>query len=134
MYPLLKISRFHGSRKWEFYWPVKFNHLVSTQPVIGSTWNFMRWLILSHILRKSKTELDSTTHVFKRTTFWLSTFSWKIKKPYHKLYTSLESSRRANGCQIFQKLYFGNVRFRKSNFIFTISSPCLYSIHYQFQS
>ena len=40
----------------------------------------MRWLILSHILRKSKKELDSTTHVFKRTTFWLSTFSWKIKK------------------------------------------------------
>ena len=41
-------------------------------------------------------------------------------KPYHKLHTSLESSPRAERCQIFQKLYFGNVQFRKSNFIFTI--------------
>ena len=40
----------------------------------------MRWLILSHILQKSKTEIDSTFHIFKRTTFWLSTFSWKIQK------------------------------------------------------
>ena len=42
-------------------------------------------------------------------------------KPYHKLHTSLESSPRAERCQIFQKLYFGNVQFRKSNFIFTIN-------------
>ena len=41
-------------------------------------------------------------------------------KPYHKVYTWLESSPRAYKRQIFQKLYFGNVQFRKSNFIFTI--------------
>ena len=45
--------------------------------------------------------------------------------PYYKVNTWLESSPRAYKRQIFQKLYFGNVQFRKSNFIFTIPFMCL---------
>ena len=33
------LTLFHGSQNLKFYWPTQFNHLVTTQPNVGSIWN-----------------------------------------------------------------------------------------------
>ena len=74
------MTSFYGSWNLDFYGQTILNQAVPTQPVIGLSSNYTRWLILTQTFILSKLEFDSTTHVDKRTTFWSWTFDMKIPK------------------------------------------------------
>ena len=80
------------------------------------------WAIFYENLRQNLIwpPMSSNERLFDYDFFMKNKKNFDYVKPYHKLYTWLESSPRAYKRHIFQKLYFGNVQFRKSNFIFTI--------------
>ena len=50
-------NKWYGSQNLKFYWPNQFNHLVSTQPNVGSIRNFdglmVKALVIEKLVRNS---------------------------------------------------------------------------------
>ena len=89
---------------------------------------------MSPISWKSWYEFHSTTHFVKRTTFWFSISTWKIKKTstsskrFNKSYTPFKSSLRDKLHESYQKLNLKNVQTRQSNFFFTNMAPMVFNM------